>query len=115
MLVGRLFGSDSEGRLERLATHHALGGSDPSDLQAQLTRRRGDVVAARHQVTGALDRSPGHRPAPPCQQRAHVASRRDHQPGDPASMTGDEQYAPCDVPKRLALCRETVDTLPRGS
>ncbi len=61
MLVDRLFGSDSEDRLDRLATHPALGGPDLIYLQAQLARRRGDLVAARRLVTGALDRLPGHR------------------------------------------------------
>ncbi|MHB8497487.1 MAG: hypothetical protein ACYDES_05715 [Acidimicrobiales bacterium] len=61
MLVDRLFGSDAEGRLDRLATHPALGGPDLIYLQAQLARRRGDLVAARRLVTGALDRLPGHR------------------------------------------------------
>ncbi len=61
MLVDRLFGSDSEDRLDRLATHPALGGPDLIYLQAQLARRRGDLVAARRLVTGALERLPGHR------------------------------------------------------
>lgn len=61
MLIDRLFGSNSEDRLDRLATHPALGGPDLIYLQAQLARRRGDLVAARRLVTGALDRLPGHR------------------------------------------------------
>ena len=61
MLVDRLFGIDAEDRLDRLATHPALGDPDLIYLRAQLARRRGDVVAARRLVTGALDRLPGHR------------------------------------------------------
>ncbi len=83
MLVDRLFGSDSEDRLDRLATHPALGGPDLVYLQAQLARRRGDLVAARRLVTSALDRVPGRRDylafakeiAAPLPDRAHELAR----------------------------------------
>ena len=58
-LLNRLFGSDVEDRLDRLATHPALGGAALISLQAHFARRRGDVVAARGLVSDALDRVPG--------------------------------------------------------
>jgi hypothetical protein len=60
-LLDRLFGSDAEDRLDRLATHPALGGPDLIYFGAQLSRRRGDLAAARRSVGDALDRLPGHR------------------------------------------------------
>ncbi len=61
MLLDRLFGSEAEDRLDRLASHPALGGPDLAYLQAQLARRRGHLEAARRLVTGALAQLPGHR------------------------------------------------------
>lgn len=60
MLLDRLFGGAAEDRLDRLAAHPSLGGPDLSYFQAQLARRRGDLVTARRLVAGALEQLPGH-------------------------------------------------------
>jgi uncharacterized protein YfiM (DUF2279 family) len=60
-LLDRLFGGDSEDRLDRIAAHPALGGPDLAYFQAQLSTRRGDLATARRLVGDALDRLPGHR------------------------------------------------------
>jgi len=61
VLLERLFGGDTEDRLDRLAAHPALSGPDLDYFRAQLARRREDLEAARPLVTSAIDRLPGHR------------------------------------------------------
>jgi hypothetical protein len=60
-LLDRLSDGDAEDRLDRLAIHPALGGSDLTYFRAQLAKRQGDLATARRLVTEALERLPGHR------------------------------------------------------
>lgn len=60
-LLDRLFGSDAEDRLDRLATHPSLRGPHLVHFRAQLARYRGDLDTARRLVAEALDQLPGHR------------------------------------------------------
>jgi len=60
LLLGRLSGGDAEDRLDRLATHPALGGPDLTYFRARLAHRRGEQAAARRLVSDALERLPGH-------------------------------------------------------
>jgi ATP/maltotriose-dependent transcriptional regulator MalT len=60
LLLDRLVGSEAEDRLDRLASHPALGGPELEFLKAQLAHRRGDVSNARSLVHTALQQLPGH-------------------------------------------------------
>jgi hypothetical protein len=60
-LLDRLSGGDVEDRLDRLATHPALGGPDLTYFWARLAHRRGEQAAARRLVSEALERRPGHK------------------------------------------------------
>jgi len=60
LLLDRLFGGDAEDRLDRLAAHSALSGSEMTYFRAQLANRRGDLTTARRLATEALERLPGH-------------------------------------------------------
>jgi hypothetical protein len=60
LLLDRLTGSEAEDRLDRLASHRALGGPELTFLQARLTRLRGDLDAARRLVRDCLEELPGH-------------------------------------------------------
>jgi hypothetical protein len=60
LLLDRLVGSEAEGRLDRLASHPALGGPELEFLKAQLAHRRGDLSNARSLVHSALHQLPGH-------------------------------------------------------
>jgi hypothetical protein len=60
VLLDRLSGGDVEDRLDRLATHPALGGPDLTYFRARLAHRRGEQAAARRLVSEALERLPGH-------------------------------------------------------
>ncbi len=59
-LLDRLFGSEAEDRLDRLATHPAFDGPESTFLQAHLARRRSDVDTARALVEKCLTQLPGH-------------------------------------------------------
>jgi hypothetical protein len=59
LLLERLVGSEAEDRLDRLASHHGLGGPDRTYLQAQLARQRGDVPAARALIADCVRELPG--------------------------------------------------------
>ena len=61
LLIDRLFDSEAEDRIDRLARHPALGGPELTFLQAQLAHRRGDVTSARALMHKGLERLPGHR------------------------------------------------------
>ncbi len=50
MLLERLSGSEAEDRLDRLAWHPALGGSELTFVQARLAELRGDLKGARKLV-----------------------------------------------------------------
>lgn len=60
LLLHRLIDSEAEDRLDRLARHPALGGSELGFLQAQLAHQRGDVSTARSLVHASLQQLPGH-------------------------------------------------------
>jgi hypothetical protein len=60
LLLDRLVGSEAEDRLDRLASHPALGGPELEFLKAQLAHRRGDLSNARSLVHTALQQLPGH-------------------------------------------------------
>jgi hypothetical protein len=60
LLLDHLVGSDAEDRLDRLAGHPALGGTELHFLQAQLAHRRGDLDTARTVVGKCLEKLPGH-------------------------------------------------------
>jgi hypothetical protein len=60
LLLDRLIGSEAEDRLDRLASHPALGGPELLFLQAQLAHLRGDVSSARSLVHAGLQQLPGH-------------------------------------------------------
>lgn len=59
LLLERLAGSDAEDRLDRLASHRALGGPDRTFLLARLARQRGDTTAAGKLIAGCLRELPG--------------------------------------------------------
>lgn len=86
LLLDRLFGSEAEDRLDRLARHPALAGPELLFFQAQLANRRGDLASARRLVHASLQELPGHAeflefaqeinaPLPPAAERL-VAQRR---------------------------------------
>jgi hypothetical protein len=60
LLLDRLVGSEAEDRLDRLASHPALGGPELEFLKAQLAHRRGDLTSARSLAHTALQQLPGH-------------------------------------------------------
>lgn len=60
LLLDRLVGSEAEDRLDRLASHPALGGPELEFVKAQLAHRRGDLSSARSLVHTALEQLPGH-------------------------------------------------------
>src|SRR5215510_1688363 len=60
MLFGKLVGYAVEDRLDRLTRHAALGGPEPTFLQARLAHQRGDVEGARRLVHQSLVKLPGH-------------------------------------------------------
>ncbi len=60
LLLDRLIGAEAEDRLDRLASHPALGGPDLLFLQAQLAHQRGDASNARRLLHAALQQLPGH-------------------------------------------------------
>lgn len=81
LLFGRLAGSETEDRLDRLARHPALAGPERTFLQAQLAHQSGDLSGARQLVSESLLKLPGHErflnfaveigaPLPPAAQRA---------------------------------------------
>lgn len=59
-LLDRLFGSEAEDRLDRLATHPAFDGPEKTFLEAHLARQRGDVDTARALIQKCLAQLPGH-------------------------------------------------------
>jgi hypothetical protein len=61
MLLERFVDTDSEDRLDRLATHPALGGPELTFFQAQLAQRRGDTDRAAALIRSSLSKLPGHR------------------------------------------------------
>jgi hypothetical protein len=61
LLLERLVGSEAEDRLERLASHPALGGPELVFLKAQLAHQRGEAGTARSLVHAALQQLPGHK------------------------------------------------------
>jgi hypothetical protein len=61
LLLDRLFGSDAEDRLDRLAAHPALGGPELGFVAARLARQRGDTEGARKLIRDCLRELPGHR------------------------------------------------------
>lgn len=61
LLQERLAGSDAEDRLDRLASHSALGGPELTFLQASLARQRGDIDMARKLTQDCLHDLPGHK------------------------------------------------------
>ncbi len=60
LLFDRLDGSEAEDRLDRLASHPALGGPELAFVQARLAHRRGDTYAARKLIRDCLEDLPGH-------------------------------------------------------
>lgn len=60
LLLDRLFDSEAEDRVDRLAAHPALGGPELRFFQAQLAHRRGDTGSAQHLIYEALEKLPGH-------------------------------------------------------
>ncbi len=60
LLLDRLDGSEAEDRLDRLASHPALGGPELTFMQARLAHRRGDTDAARKLIRACLEELPGH-------------------------------------------------------
>ena len=60
LLLDRLDGSEAGDRLDRLASHPALGGSELTFVQAKLAHRRGDTNAARKLIRDCLEDLPGH-------------------------------------------------------
>ncbi|HVD02761.1 MAG TPA: hypothetical protein VNF75_01270 [Candidatus Dormibacteraeota bacterium] len=60
LLLDRLFGSEAEDSLDRLARHPALAGPELLFYQAQLAHRRGDLASARTLVHASLEQLPGH-------------------------------------------------------
>jgi hypothetical protein len=60
MLLERFVDTDSEGLLDRLATHPALGGPELIFFQARLAQRRGDTDLAADLIHGCLSKLPGH-------------------------------------------------------
>jgi hypothetical protein len=60
MLLERFIDTDSEGLLDRLATHPALGGPELIFFQARLAQRRGDVDRAAELIHDCLSKLPGH-------------------------------------------------------
>lgn len=59
LLLERLAGSDAEDRLDRLASHRALGGPDRTFLQARRARQRGDTAAACKLISDCRRKLPG--------------------------------------------------------
>lgn len=60
MLLDRLADSEAVDRLQRLATHPALGGPELTFFQAQLAHRQGHLARARTLVHEGLEQLPGH-------------------------------------------------------
>ncbi len=60
LLLERLAGSEAEDRLDRLATHPALGGPELTFIQARLAQLRGDTGTARTLAQECLAELPGH-------------------------------------------------------
>jgi hypothetical protein len=60
MLLERFIDTDSEGLLDRVATHPALGGPELIFFQARLTQRRGDADRAADLIRDCLSKLPGH-------------------------------------------------------
>lgn len=60
LLLERLVGSEAEDRLDRLATHPALGGPELAFIQARLAQLRGDTSTARTLAQECLAELPGH-------------------------------------------------------
>ena len=60
LLLDRLDGSEAGDRLDRLASHPALGGAELTFIQAKLAHRRGDTDAARKLIRDCLEDLPGH-------------------------------------------------------
>jgi hypothetical protein len=108
-LLDRLFGNDAEDRLDRLATHPALGGPDLIYFRTQLSRRRGDLAAARRLVGDALDRLPGHR------DYLALAKEIDAAPGSSAGggpvsdrSTDGQRLTGSQAPQAAAPCKASV-------
>jgi hypothetical protein len=87
LLLDRLFGSEAEDRLDRLAHAPALGGPALLFFQAQLAHRRGDLSMARQLIHASLEEQPGHQgflefaaeieaPLPPQAERIAAQRRR---------------------------------------
>ena len=60
LLFDRLLDSEAEDRLDRLGGHPALGGPAQWFFQARLAASKGDEDRARHLLSDALGRLPGH-------------------------------------------------------
>jgi hypothetical protein len=60
LLLDRLDGSEAGDRLDRLASHPALGGPELTFIQAKLAHRRGNTDAARKLIRDCLEDLPGH-------------------------------------------------------
>jgi hypothetical protein len=60
LLLERLAGTEAEDRLDRIATHPALGGPELSFFKARLAHHRGDLDAARRLTSECLCKLPGH-------------------------------------------------------
>ena len=60
LLLERLAGSEAEDRLDRLATHPALGGPELTFIRARLAQLRGNTGAARTLAKECLAELPGH-------------------------------------------------------
>jgi hypothetical protein len=59
LLLDRLFDSEAEDRLDKIAVHPALAGPGVAYFGARLAHRRGDLARARGLVVKALERLPG--------------------------------------------------------